>query len=542
MHFKEYILNLSSTPAINNTLLIRILLSCALCIGLSACSTLPKPQVQPVQYALSTDTSQTALAQMIQPLRLQHPELTGYHILSDPLQALAARINLIDRAEKTLDLQYYIWNNDRIGALALYSILQAADRGVKVRLLIDDNNAKAMEGIFLALDQHPNIQIKLYNPYGFRRYRALDMLLDLKRINHRMHNKSFIVDNQIALIGGRNMSDQYYNLGDNYQFSDVDVLLVGKAADQTIDSFDQYWNDDYAYPVRQLVNPKLYTLRYEGLKDQLTQNYQEASTQNYLDLAYHSKTFEREFNHDIQLNWTQAEVISDPPGKIKGTASTEEYLSHQLLQKLDQPEHSLDIISAYFVPETTGSALLNNLAQQGVKVRILTNSFKANDVPVVHAFYSKYRQELLANDVQLYEFLYSPDQQVLNKNIEEIARKIKVNIKGLSHASLHAKLMAIDNKQVFIGSPNFDPRSDKVNSEIGVLLNSPELAKGIHQAMNKNLSHYAYQLLLDANQNINWEVHKSNEETRTFKHEPRMAWYQRAALKVLSWLPIEGYM
>ncbi|WP_410487506.1 phospholipase D family protein [Acinetobacter sp. SAAs470] len=535
-------LNHSPSPYLNISLSLKIFLSCLLSIGIAACSTLPPQQPQPIQSALSTDTRDTSLAKMIQPLRLQHPDLTGYHILSDPLDALAARISLINQAEKTLDLQYYIWNNDRIGALALYSILQAANRGVKVRLLIDDNNAKEMEGIFLVLDQHPNIDIKLYNPYRFRHYRAIDMLLDLKRINRRMHNKSFIVDNQIALIGGRNMSDQYYNLGDNYQFADVDVMLVGQSSDQVINSFDNYWNDDYAYPVKQLVNPQQYRLDYDNLTQQLAQNYKEISTQNYLDLAYHSQAFERNFNQLMHFNWTQAEVFSDPPEKIKGTAVPAQYLGPQLLAKLEKPEHHLDIISAYFVPGKEGTAQLNALAQQGVKVRILTNSFKANDVPIVHAFYSKYRPDLLDHNVQLYEFLYSPDQEVLHKDIEEIAQKIKVNIKGLSHASLHAKLFAIDDKQVFIGSPNFDPRSAYLNSEIGVLLNSPTLAQGIHQAMNQNLSHYAYKLLLNADHHINWQVEKNTKDIREFKTEPRMRWYQKAALKVLSWLPIEGFM
>ena len=208
-----------------------ILLSCSLILGVPACSTLPKQTPQPMEYAFDTETEQTSLAKIVEPLREQNPNLTGYHVLYDPLEALAARIHLIDKAEKTLDLQYYIWDNDRIGSLAKYSIIKAANRGVKVRLFIDEKKKKKMEGIYLALDQHQNIDVKLYNPYRFRHYRAMDMVLDLKRINRRMHNKSFIADNQISLIGGRNMSNQYYNVSDNYQFSDVDVMLVGSASD-----------------------------------------------------------------------------------------------------------------------------------------------------------------------------------------------------------------------------------------------------------------------------------------------------------------------
>ncbi|QCO20159.1 phospholipase D family protein [Acinetobacter cumulans] len=519
-----------------------VLLSVSLCLGIPACTTLPKQVQQPVEYGFSTPTEQTTLGKIITPLRDAKPGLTGYHVLYDPLEALAARLELINKAEKTLDLQYYIWDNDKIGSMALHSIIQAADRGVKVRLLIDDNNAKKMEGIYLALDQHTNIDVKLYNPYRFRHYRAMDMLLDLKRINRRMHNKSFIADNQIALIGGRNMSNQYYNVSDNYQFSDVDVMLVGSASDEIVHSFDEYWNDDYAFPVKQLVNPRHYTLRFPELKQQLEKHDQEVTVQNYLNLANRSHAFDNWLNNSIQLDWVKAEVVKDSPSKIKAKAKKEEHLNFQLLNHLDHPNESIDIVSAYFVPEKKGAKQLADFASHGTKVRILTNSFKANDVPVVHAFYAKYREDLLKNDVQLYEFLANPNIENLNANTDELAKKAKVSIKGLSRSSLHAKLMALDEKQVFIGSFNFDPRSAYLNTEIGVLLYSPQLAKAVHKTMDENLSKFAYKLVLDANQNINWKIKLANEQTRTYKKEPRMKWWQRAGMKMIAWLPIEGFM
>lgn len=519
-----------------------LLISCSLLFGLSGCSTLPKQVPQPVEYGFSTKTEETALAKIITPLRDANPGLTGYRVLFDPLEALAARLELIEKSEKTLDLQYYIWDNDKIGSMALHSIIEAADRGVKVRLLIDDNNAKQMEGIYLALDQHTNIDVRLYNPYRFRHYRAMDMVLNLKRINRRMHNKSFIADNQIALIGGRNMSNQYYNVSDNYQFSDVDVMLAGSAADEIVHSFDEYWNDDYAFPVKQLVNPRHYTLRFEGLKEQLEQHDREVYVQNYLDLASRSHAFENWLNNSIQLDWVKAEVVKDPPSKIKAKAKKEEHLNFQLLNSLDKPTQNVDIISAYFVPEKKGAKQLEQLADNGVKVRVLTNSFKANDVPVVHAFYAKYRQDLLENDVQLYEFLSTPDSENLNINTVELAKKAKVNIKGLSRSSLHAKLMALDEKQVFIGSFNFDPRSAYLNTEIGVLLYSPQLAKAVHHTMDQNLSKYAYKLVLNAENKINWKIKLADGSIRTYEKEPKMKWWQRASMKVVAWLPIEGFM
>lgn len=537
----------SATPKQQNLSFIHnhtkvVLLSCSLVLTLSACSTLPKQQTQPVEYAFNTPTDDTSLAKIVLPLREQNPNLTGYHVLYDPLEALAARIELINKAEKSLDLQYYIWDNDKIGALALHAMIKAADRGVKIRLLVDDNNAKKMEGIYMALDQHANIDVKLYNPYRFRHFRPVDMVLDLKRINRRMHNKSFIADNQIALIGGRNMSNQYYNVSDNYQFSDVDVMLVGAASDEIIHSFDEYWNDDYAFPVRQLVNPRHYSLRFDSLKQQLDDYNQEATVVNYLDLANRSHAFDDWLNNKIQFDWVKAEVVKDSPSKIKSKAKKEEHLNFQLLNRLDKPEQSVDIVSAYFVPEKKGAERLKNLRADGVKVRVLTNSFQANDVPLVHAFYSKYRQDLLEHDVQLYEFLSRPDAENLNTNTKELAEKSKVSLKGLSRSSLHAKLMAIDEKQVFIGSFNFDPRSAYLNTEIGVLLNSPRLAKAVHYTMDENLSKYAYKLVLNADQQINWKIKLSNGQTRIYPREPKIKWWQKAGVKFISWLPLEGFM
>lgn len=520
---------------------ILLALSCSILLSLSACTTLPKQQnIQP-EYAYDIDTQQTDLAKIITPLKQQNPELTGYHVLYDPLEAIAARINLIERAEKTLDLQYYIWDNDKIGSLALYKIIEAADRGVKVRLLIDDNNAGKMEGVYLALDQHPNIEVKLFNPYRFRRLRPIDMVLDLKRINRRMHNKTFTADNQISLIGGRNMSNQYYNVSDSYQFSDVDVMLVGQAVDDITHSFDEYWNHSYAYPVRNIINHNTYTLRYDGLKEQLTKHYQEITVQNYLDLSNRTHDFDQWLDHNIQLDWVKAEVVKDAPDKIRARAKKEQHLNFQMVKRLENPEHSVDLISAYFVPQKQGEAKLIELAKDGVQVRVLTNSFKANDVALVHAFYAKYRIDLLKNGVELYEFLPAISEDNLYPNSKEISKQTKVSLKGLSRSSLHAKLMALDNKQVFIGSFNFDPRSANLNTEIGVIINSPPLANAVHKTMDVNLKKYAYKLVLDSQQKINW-LKETPQGIVTLRKEPKMKWWQKAGVKIISWLPIEGFM
>lgn len=509
---------------------------------LGACSTLPPYQPQPVEYAFHTPTDQTSLAKLVLPLREKNPQLTGYHVLYDPLEALAARIHLIERAEKSLDLQYYIWDNDKIGKIALDALIRAADRGVKVRLLVDDMNTKTMQESYLALDEHINIDVRLYNPHRFRHLRAMDMILDLKRINRRMHNKSFIADNQIALIGGRNMGDMYYNISEHYQFADVDVILVGSASDEIIHSFDEYWNDDYAYPVRNIVDQRKFNLRFPELRASLAEHALDATVKNYLDLANRSQAFEKWLNNEISLDWVNADVVKDSPSKIKQRATKDQHLNFQLLAHLDKPEQSIDIVSAYFVPEKSGAERLKNLAANGVKVRVLTNSYAANDVPVVHAFYAKYRQDLLEHDVQLYEFLSAPDTANLPEINEELSKKTKVSLKGLSRSSLHAKMMALDEKQVFIGSFNFDPRSAYLNTEIGVLLHSPKLARSVHETMDNDLKKFAYKLVLDANNKINWQLNRSHDVPKVYPREPKMKWWEKTGMKIVSWLPIEKFM
>ena len=516
---------------------------CWLCVlVMSGCSTLPPRPDVPLQSFRDHVSRDSTLAQLIDPLKELNPELTGYHLLDDPLEALAARLRLIDKAEKTLDLQYYIWENDNIGALALHGLINAADRGVKVRLLIDDHNAKSLEGIYLALDQHENIDVRLYNPFGFRQFRAMDFLLDLKRVNRRMHNKSFIADHQIALIGGRNMSNQYFHSSDQYQFSDVDIILVGAATEEISDSFDEYWNDEYAYPVRGLVNAQKHQLRYPSLKAQLNAHYQKVSVQNYLDLTHRSQDFDHWLHHDIRFSWVKATVLKDPPGKIRNESPKEEYLNSQLLGHLEPPKTHLDIVSAYFIPEKKGAETLSRLSKDGVQVRVLTNSYRATDVPVVHAFYMPYREALLQNNVHLYEFLATPESTYLNPSNRELASKAKINFKALSRSSLHTKLMAIDHQQVFVGSFNFDPRSAYLNTEIGVLLDSPQLASAIHLTMDQDLRKYTYELMLDDRQKVRWKFQRHNGETEIYPHEPDMKWWQKLGLTVFSWLPIEGYM
>ncbi|MFB2578343.1 MULTISPECIES: phospholipase D family protein [unclassified Acinetobacter] len=514
-------------------------MTCTSMLLLTACSTLPVREAVTPTYAYQIQTQGSYLQSLFQAEKQKHPDLTGFHVLNDANDALMTRLELIERAEKSIDLQYYIWDNDKVGALAVQALLRAADRGVKVRLLIDDNNAKEMQSAYLAMSQHPNIQVRLFNPYRFRHFRVLDIVLDFNRINRRMHNKTFIVDQQVALIGGRNMSNQYYNVGENFQFSDMDVVLVGQAVGDIVHSFDEYWNHDYAYPVAQLQKDPT-RLSYASLRKQLDHHWQNSNIASTLSHPLGRGKFDQWFNEELDLEWVKAKVITDPADKISQKADETQYLSSALKQELNTPTKQIDLVSAYFVPEDKDLEIMRTLHQQGIQTRILTNSFKANDVSIVHAFYAPKRVEILKQGIELYEFLPVLPLSLTHRERMKIFGE-RFNREGLGRSSLHAKFLALDNQQVFIGSYNFDPRSTYLNSEIGVVLNSPKLANAIHNSMQKDIMHYAYKLELDENQRMIWK--QQTEHGIEIHHtEPKMKWWQKVGLKFLGKLPLEKQM
>lgn len=524
---------------------IKLLLILWSCNVLYACSTLPPRQTIAPSFH-QTHTENTTLGRVFTPLAQQNSGLTGYHLLLDPIDAIAARLLLIERAQKSIDLQYYIWHNDQIGALAWEALVRAADRGVKVRLLLDDNNTKNLDASLLALDQHPNIEVRLFNPFPHRQLRVIDYLTDFKRTNRRMHNKTFLVDSQVALIGGRNMSNQYYDAGDTFQFSDIDVFLAGKVVPEIALSFDDYWNYAMAYPVNQIVNSKKHHLTIENLRRQLKQHRKTTEVQNYLNLTKEQAEFNDWLQGAPQLEWVKAHLVHDSPEKIDKDSNPAEHLAFQMRHVIGQPQQNVNIVSAYFVPGEEGHQTLIDLSKKNVKVRILTNSYAANDVGIVHAFYGQYRKTLLKNGVELYEFL-----PVL-KNTKRTRKKnnilalggsgSKQTIGDSSDASLHAKMMSVDNQQVFIGSFNFDLRSANLNTEIGVILDSPQLATQINTDLDKNILNLSYRVKLDQNGELIWEEKMPNGSIQIHHREPNINWLQRQSLKIVSWLPIEGLM
>lgn len=462
--------------------------------------------------------------------------LTAYLALDDAFSSIASRLHLINKAKYNIDLQYYIWENDSIGHLMLAELLKAADRGVKVRLLIDDQNGTKLDATLKQLAAHPNFEIKLFNPYKFRKLRVIDYAFRLKHINHRMHNKLIIADGAIAVTGGRNISREYFDASDNFQFTDMDILFYGTAVQHANDVFHEFWNDNLSYSVPQLLG--------NGNQEQLAKlrQYYELTALQKDQLKKRIELAEKQINKHLKdrpINWAKAHFIADSPNKIRGAATHNQLIYSQMLNIMGEPKQHLELVSAYFVPTRKGTDYLVNLSKNDVRIRILTNSFLANDVAVVHAFYQKYRHDLLQNGIKLYEF--KPYIERNKRTWYEVVTGNVIPAKGKNTSSLHAKFFDIDGI-VFIGSFNFDPRSANLNSEVGLVVESDVLQKYISKSLDQYLPQIAYELKLNKQGEIIWLDQHKDGSIVEYKHDPETTKFQRFAMQAVSYLPIEWMM
>lgn len=444
------------------------------------------------------------------------------YILGDAKDAFAARIALTDHAVRSLDIQYYIWRNDLSGSLLLQKLQAAAERGVRVRLLLDDNNTAGMDNLLAALDAHPNIQIRLFNPFLYRRFRAWGYLTDFPRLNRRMHNKSFTADNRAAIVGGRNIGDEYFDISGDTAFADMDVLIGGAAVKRVSEDFDRYWNSDSAYPFAAIVK-----------NADTGAGQQQLAADHNLEpayAAYQTALAAAPLNRAIAAGkvpyiHAPVQLVSDDPAKALNRQIHID-ITAELARALQQPKQELYLVSPYFVPTRQGTAVLAALAQSGVRIGILTNSLRATDVAAVHSGYARYRKPLLQAGIGLYEF--KADNAVLTAK--------DTGLTGSSAASLHAKTFIADRERVFVGSFNFDPRSARLNTEMGLVIHHPPLAQNMQRTLETFTEKTAYRLSLDRHRRILW----TNPDTgQTSRQEPKAGFWKRLAAKILSYLPIE---
>jgi putative cardiolipin synthase len=486
---------------------------------LAGCGSLPSLEARSVSTAF-TDTESTRIGRAVTPLAARHPGMSGVHPLLDSLDAFAARMLLARAADRSLDVQYYIWHDDLSGRLLLQELHEAAARGVRVRLLLDDNGIAGLDVTLAALDAHPNIEVRLFNPFPSRTLRWTGYLTDFSRLNRRMHNKSFTADSQASIVGGRNVGDEYFDAAEGSVFVDLDVLAVGPVVREVSRDFDGYWASGSAYPVDRLVPPAEGPLQIAA---------DEEKAKVFVDAVRQSDFVLQLMERRLPFEWGRALLVSDDPAKGLGDAAESALLPHKLGELLGEPRAEVELISAYFVPgESTG--LFTSMAKRGVRLTVLTNSFEATDVAVVHAGYAKRRKELLEAGVTLYELKrISPQSQ---------SARSFVGSSGSSASSLHAKTFSVDRARVFVGSFNFDPRSANLNTEMGILIDSAALAQRIASSFETGIPERSYEVRLSDEGELYWIERRGQERVR-HDTEPGTSFWQRAGVRFMSLLPID---
>jgi len=448
---------------------------------LAGCASLePRPEL-PIQNAVPLGQG-TKLDAAIAPAEAKHPGQSGFRLVREGPEAFATRSRTALAAGRSLDVQTYIWNNDGTGSYLAYRVLQAADRGVRVRLLVDDMDARSKNYGFAALDAHPNIDVRMFNPFESRAGGlsfVFEALGSFQRINRRMHNKTWIADNRIAIVGGRNLGDEYFGASDEVNFVDLDFAMVGPIVRQASDSFDRYWNSPLAYPMVVLAPEAVSPEALEHLRQQFKAWVPTESQRRFTEELEQNDEVQRLIAGDWPMEWTSKfRFVSDDPLKAlgKGGGIAGSHVLELLGPAVKNSRNSVSILSPYFVPGEAGTKAFVDTAKAGSDVRILTNSLAANDVAAVYGGYSEWREPLLEGGVKLWELKPLPGSAM------------KSSLFGSSGASLHTKALTVDGSVVFVGSYNLDPRSTSLNCEQGVFVEDTVIAGQLEQLFAQETS------------------------------------------------------
>jgi putative cardiolipin synthase len=514
----------------------------ALAATLTACSSLRTDFVKQPSSALPPATD-TPSARYVAAEVSQRGEQSGFRLLTKSNNALMSRVALADHAKHSLDLQYYIFKNDATGRLLAQHLLAAADRGVRVRMLIDDAGVADEQIMLDALDAHENIEVRLFNPFKTREASMLSkvgqFLLEGRRLNRRMHNKSFIADNSAAIIGGRNIGDDYFDASSETNFRDLDVVAIGPVVKEASRVFDEYWNCDAAYPVTAFRNERDTHADLAALRVALAKDARAFAQSDYAQATLEEIPDGPTADRRGEWFWGPAVVVADQPEKIDARRDVPSLrIGPQLKTMIDAAQTEVFMTSPYFVPGDTGTKFLSALAQRGVTTQILTNSLAATDETAAHSGYAHYRRTLLEGGVQLYELRPTPG----------VARPVTASGTS-SGVSLHAKTLVVDRKQVFIGSLNMDQRSKLLNTEMGVIVDSAPLAQAVREFFDTaiqpaNSFHVVLQESPGSNsggKQLSW-LWTADGKAMSDEDDPGVSKQRRMEVFFMRMLPIEGLL
>jgi len=492
---------------------------------LAGCASLPQHVKKHPSEALK-DPQGTALGRIVAESEAGKAHLSGIRLLSSGEEALDSLVSLADHAERTLDIQYYIIRQDESARDLLRHVRDAADRGVRVRVLVDDLNTAGEDRHFMHLGQHPNVEVRVFNPFPGGRSatwsRILASISEFRRINHRMHNKLFVADDSLAITGGRNIGDEYFTLDKHSNFIDLDVVGAGPIVPQLEASFDAFWNSKYAYPIASLAAPAP-PAEQDPTHTAVAADH--AVLEGQGGAQQDADWLRRELDtHKLNLVWAPATVLADRPAKIASDVSPdqEETIANNIAELMRSAQQEILVISPYFVPGKEGVALMRELIANGVHIRILTNSLASTDAPLVHNGYARYRVALLKMGVELSEVRPRLGQ-----------RRVRFHPFRSANASLHAKTLVIDRRTVFIGSLNMDERSKHFNSELGLVVRSPEIAHQVISLLDDISADGSYRLSLDTAGHIVWSSGEGSEQ-KIWHNEPETTLWQRVDIKLLA--------
>lgn len=451
-----------------------------------------------------------------------------FHLLSDSAEAMAWRLRMIDSAHHAIDMETFLWKADRGGALVMNHLLAAADRGVQVRLLIDDSFTPYEDRLLASIDSHPNIQLRIYNPYrnrfGGMTGRTLFNLEDFQRVNHRLHNKTLLIDGWAVNVGGRNLADEYFGLHEASNFRDMEVLAMGGGVTAASEHFAAFWNSGWAFPVNEFVEVELEQGALDSLKRSLEARVGPVQVAPEAELEQAWKTLASE------AVTGRAYFVADRPAQDNPGAqeSSPVQLANYLVEAIDGAKQEVILVSAYLVPTEELSAVIRRSVERGVRVRILTNSLRSNNHLAAHAAYIGYVEELLGNGVELYELRADAEDR-------NLYMETPVEDKALG---LHAKFMLLDEDRVFVGSSNLDPRSLKLNTEVGMMVESSELNQRLRDSIAVDfLPRNAWSVQLDEDQRLVWLG-----ENERYYHPPADSVFQQLEDWFVGLLPIDSNM
>jgi len=495
-------------------------------LGIWSCATVDFDYPKRESYVL-VDTADTDLGRFASRLPATAPDVGDFYLLVDGVEALAARLGLAARAERSIDAQYYLVNSDLAGLLFVNALYGAAERGVRVRLLLDDIQTRGLDQTLATLDSHPNFEVRIFNPFPRNRLRMLGSVSSFRRVNRRMHNKSFTVDNQGTVIGGRNIGSEYFSAREDVNFGDLDVLGFGPVVSEVSTMFDTYWNDRIAVPIRALTGePENVSARQTQLRERLDRALEQAAQTPYA-AALESTLLDRTCEGDLLVR-SPYQLVYDPPEKGRTDWDQEApSILGPLREAILGAEESFLIVSPYFVPMKNGVRTLRELEDRGVEVEVVTNSLAANNHSFVHAGYANYRLELLKAGVDLYEV--RPDIRLVGTEWTG---------EESTGATLHAKAFIVDRENFFIGSFNMDPRSAHINTEMGILLRSPELAgqnvDGVHEALPTR----TYRVTRKGKNSLLWTTQNPDGEF-VYTQDPEVSCFKRFGVLLMRLLPID---